>query len=218
MKWPSLSKKRPKRWRCLINLPQSWPERRRIGFMKGMKRIGRRSMLPKDWGKRCSSRLKKLRPIYLLWMTSSYKQPQGLQFFRITNWQLNLSINPNRRSYLSTKTTRWKLRLKHWNEILTSIKKLRRNLPKGPISVKKWSKDSNSISKTYKATEKIKWTWTKHLLVRWNMTRIALIWTIARRKRPIEGIDLVMTWLASWRTNLNSMRKTSSRSRTNMSS
>ena len=93
--------------------------------------------------RRCSSISRRRRRTYWLWMTSSCKRRRTWPSFRIISWRPSWSTNRSRPKFSSSRTTRWRGRLRRTSVRSRSTRRSRRSLPSAVTSARKSSSASS---------------------------------------------------------------------------
>lgn len=174
--------------------------------------------------RRCCTRSRRQRLTCWHWMTNSFRLQQDWQFCKITNLQLSLSINRSKLSSYFIKTNKCRVKLTPWREMYRFIRKLRRNLPKEAISVKRLSRGWKSKSRTSR--------WTSLALAQWwavaqsevwaedkieNLDKETSSWSQTTKLLTLLKIKLMRIWLTFWSTSWRKSKRNASKHNKNMS-
>lgn len=108
----------------------------------------------RNWDEICCIKLRKQRHCSYLKTKLNWLTQQNSQFNRIINWHLNLNSNQSKQKPCSIKITKWLSKFPTWRRILKSISKLKMNLQRDRISVKKWSRSCKQRLKILMSSSK----------------------------------------------------------------
>lgn len=137
-------------------------------------------------------------------MSNSKPRPL-LPSFKTSNWQLNWSTKVNKLKTFFSETTKWRLKSTLSRETFRSIRKLRRNWLKDPISVKRWLRNLSSKSKIWRMK---RLTPTRESLLWWASVEAIIekerAWWDMRICKLIKQMKI---WLTFWNTSLKKSKR-----------